>query len=394
MRDLFDESTGNRAFIDLLRTIGILQVVLFHVIHGIIRFAPTDSIAGFINRMPWWMNFAWQAYGVDVIFVVSAFLLTWSLILEQSESGTINFRSFYVRRLSRILPLYYFALLLFALGQGNSLWEIATSALFIGYIVGDFNAIPVGWSMEVMILYYIALPWIAAALAKIGRPLLWLSLAIIATALWRYLYMIGQPEDPARLFLTMVETKDASPAGFDLYFRPWFRLPAFLMGTIMAYLIAQNRVPKSNVTPILAAILIVPIVWLPVQDQTSWAYQSLNPAVWALYWALAPVIFARAFGFFMLWGLLRGKEKPWGVPTALTTFSRNIFAVYLFHMPFLAVGAIAIFMTTDPTALGEATIIQVLAVFIVTAGLTYLFAWPLTKFVERPLQNWIRHKAK
>ena len=145
MRDLFDESTGNRAFIDLLRTIGILQVVLFHVIHGIVRFAPSDSISGFVDRMPWWMNFAWQAYGVDMIFVISAFLLTWSLILEHNETGRIDLRGFYIRRLSRILPLYYIALILFALGQGNSLWEIVTSALFIGYIVSDFNVIPVGW---------------------------------------------------------------------------------------------------------------------------------------------------------------------------------------------------------------------------------------------------------
>lgn len=394
MRDLFDESTGNRAFIDLLRTIGILQVVLFHVIHGIVRFAPSDSISGFVDRMPWWMNFAWQAYGVDMIFVISAFLLTWSLILEHNETGRIDLRGFYVRRLSRILPLYYIALVLFALGQGNSLWEFITSALFIGYIVSDFNVIPVGWSMEVMILYYIALPWIVLALAKLGKPLLWLSLAIIATALWRYAYIVGQPEDPAQLFLTMVETKNASPAGFDLYFRPWFRLPAFLMGTIMAYLIAQNRVPRTIATPIIAIFLIAPLVWLPVQDQASWAYQAINPAIWALYWALAPVIFARAFGFFMVWGLLRGRDSQWKIPPFLTAFSRNIFAVYLFHMPFLAVGAVAVFMTTDPAALGDANALHVLTVFVVTSGLTYLFAWPLTKFVERPIQNWIRRKAQ
>ena len=394
MRDLFDESTGNRAFIDLLRTIGILQVVLFHVIHGIIRFAPSESITGFVDRMPFWMNFAWQAYGVDMIFVISAFLLTWSLLLEKHSTGRILVKPYYLRRLSRILPLYYISLTLYSLGQGNSLYEVLTSALFIGYIVGDSNVIPVGWSMEVMILYYIALPWIVILLGKIGRPLLWLSLAIIATALWRYLYLIGQPEDPSQLFLTMVETKTSSPAGFELYFRPWFRQPAFLMGTIMAYLIAQNRVPKTIVTPIIAVALIIPIIWLPVQSKDSWAYEMLSPMVWALYWALAPVIFARAFGFFVVWGLLRGKEKPWRIASALTVFSKNIFAVYLFHMPFLAIGAISVFMTTDPAALGEATIFHVLAVFVVTAGLTYLFAWPLTKFVEKPLQNFIRRNTQ
>ena len=394
MRNLFDESTGNRAFIDLLRTIGILQVVLFHVIHGIVRFAPSDSISGFIDRMPWWMNFAWQAYGVDIIFVTSAFLLTWSLLLEKSQTGKIDLRGYYVRRLSRILPLYYIALILFALGQGNSAWEIVTSALFVGYIFGEFNVIPVGWSMEVMILYYLALPWIVLGLSKIGRPLVWLSLAIVGTALWRYLFLVAQPEIPSQLFLTMIDTKVSSPAGFELYFRPWFRLPAFLMGTIMAYLIIANRVHRTMITPIIAVALIVPILWVPVQDQSSWVYRVLPDTVWALYWALSPVIFARAFGFFMLWGLLRGQDISWKIQPVLTTFSKNIFAVYLFHMPFLAIGAVVVFMTTDPDALAKAGIAHVIAVFAVTASLTYIFAWPVTKFVEQPVQKWIRRKAQ
>lgn len=394
MRDLFDESTGNRAFIDLLRTVGILQVVFFHVIHGIVRFAPSDSIPHIIDRLPGWMNVAWQAYGVDVIFVVSAFLLTWSLLFEHQETNGISVRRYYVRRLSRILPLYYIALIAFALGQGNDLWQIVTSALFVGYIVSDYNVIPVGWSMEVMILYYLALPWIVISLTKIGRPMLWLSLALVATALWRLVYMTGQPEDPTRLFLTMVETKTASPAGFELYFRPWFRLPAFLMGSLMAYLLIGDHIRATLKTPVITVGIMLLILWLPVQDQNSWAYQVLSSTAWAAYWALAPVIFAWAFSFFVLWGLLRGRDNPWRIAKPLRVFSTNIFAVYLFHMPFLAVAAIGVFMTTDLNVLANATVYHVLGVFVVTAGLTYLFAWPVTRFIEQPLQNWVRRRLK
>lgn len=390
MDGVFDERTGNRTFIDLLRTIGILQVVLFHVIHGIVRFAPGSAIPDFIDRLPWWMNFAWQAYGVDMIFVISAFLLTWSLIEEDRVNGGISLRNFYVRRLSRILPLFYIALILFALGQGNSLREIATSALFIGYIVGDFNVIPVGWSMEVMILYYLALPLIFLGFKKLGRAVLILAIAIIATGLWRYLYLIGQPEDPTMQFLTMIETKTASPAGFELYFRPWFRLPAFLMGSIMAYLLTQGLVPKSKITPVLAVIGMFLVVWLPVQNSESWVYERFGTVFWGLYWALAPLVFARAFGFLLVWGLQRGMSRPWRIPPFARVFSTNIFAVYLFHMPFLAVGAIVVFQTTDTNALGAAALWHVLATFVVTATLTYLIAWPLTRFVEQPMQNKFR----
>ena len=394
MHGLFDDSTGNRAFIDLLRTIGILQVVLFHVFHGIVRFAPKNEIPTFIERMPFGINFAWQAYGVDMIFVISAFLLTWSLLLELSEQERIDFRSYYVRRLSRILPLYYIALVAFAIGQGNSVSEIVYSALFIGYIVSDYNVIPVGWSMEVMILYYLVLPWVLVGLNKLGRPVFMLASVIIAVSLYRYLYLIAQPENPARLFLTMIETKASSPAGFELYFRPWFRLPAFLMGTVLAYLMVNRTVPKTWITPVVAILLMVPVLWVPVQDGNSYVYKWMSPTLWAVYWALAPVVFARAFGFFMVWGLLRGLERPWSIPAVFRGFSVNIFSVYLFHMPFLAVSAVLVFQSTDINVLGQATIWHVLAVFAVTSLLTYWVAWPVTRFIERPLQQAIRRKLK
>ncbi len=246
--------------------------------------------------------------------------------------------------------------------------------------------------MEVMILYYIALPWIVFGLNKLGRPVLWLALAIIAAALWRFIYLTSQPEDATQFFLTMLETKTSSPAGFELYFRPWFRLPAFLMGTILAFMMAARMIPKTTITPIIAVLVIGLIVWLPVQDKNSAIYSQFGETVWALYWALGPVVFARAFGFLMVWGLLRGQEKPWRIVAPLRAFSTNIFSVYLFHMPFLAVGAIIVFRTMDVTALGQAGLWQILAVFVLTACLTYLFAWPLTRFVEQPLQKLIRRK--
>lgn len=387
---ILDPRTGNPGLIDLWRTVGILQVIFFHVIHGIVRFSPPEDLPGLVTRLPGWMNFGWQAYGVDIIFVVSAFLLTAALLREQSEFGALSLRRFYVGRLSRILPIYYLALILFALGQGNSWGEILGSALFIGYIVSDFNVIPVGWSMEVIILYYLALPWIVMALTRLGRPILWLSLAIIAAALARYAYLVSLPEDPARLFLTMIDTKQASEGGFALYFRPWFRLPAFLMGTLMAYLLAAGLAPRTWATPVIAIALIVAVVWLPVQDRDSAAYQVLSPTGWALYWAFAPVVFARAFGFLLIWSLRRGQTHPWRLPRWVSPFSRHIFVVYLFHMPMLAVAALAVFRTRDVSVLGSATPWQVLATFALTAALSLALALPITRYIERPAQNWLR----
>ena len=50
--------------------------------------------------------------GVDLFFVLSGFLITFLLIKEKDFFGKINFKNFYIRRILRIWPLYYFIVIL------------------------------------------------------------------------------------------------------------------------------------------------------------------------------------------------------------------------------------------------------------------------------------------
>src|SRR6185436_1138869 len=45
--------------------------------------------------------------GVDFFFVLSGFLIIYLLIAERQQTGRINIRKFYIRRILRIFPLYY-----------------------------------------------------------------------------------------------------------------------------------------------------------------------------------------------------------------------------------------------------------------------------------------------
>jgi hypothetical protein len=40
-----------------MRSIAIAHVVLFHVLHGIIRFDPQQDLPAVLSRYPFWMNF-------------------------------------------------------------------------------------------------------------------------------------------------------------------------------------------------------------------------------------------------------------------------------------------------------------------------------------------------
>ena len=57
-----------------------------------------------LNRwIDWWFD---GDMGVRFFFVISGFLITWLMLVEQSQTGRINLRHFYIRRALRILPVY------------------------------------------------------------------------------------------------------------------------------------------------------------------------------------------------------------------------------------------------------------------------------------------------
>src|SRR5690348_695390 len=54
------------------------------------------------DRVPWVLSLGQQ--GVTLFFVISGYIITRRLGQEYAASGSINLRSFYVRRAFRILP--------------------------------------------------------------------------------------------------------------------------------------------------------------------------------------------------------------------------------------------------------------------------------------------------
>ena len=56
-------------------------------------------------------------FGVDIFFALSGFLITFLLLSEEDRNGKIDLRSFYIRRVFRIIPLYLISVLLYFLAS-------------------------------------------------------------------------------------------------------------------------------------------------------------------------------------------------------------------------------------------------------------------------------------
>ena len=160
--------------LDGLRMIAVLLVILNH--------------AGF-RRIP-------ADLGVSVFFVLSGFLITWLLMKEREAEGTIDLRSFYLRRAFRLLPAYY-AYLAFALvvhfRHPGARTDIIAPALL--YYANYFNAThghpqtPIShtWSLAVEEQFYLLWPLAFLLLSRLSRRAMArsLAIAIVLVVSWR-----------------------------------------------------------------------------------------------------------------------------------------------------------------------------------------------------------------
>jgi len=88
-----------------LRAISILLVILHHL-----KLQYTVIPGVVLNYFPLLTD---GPFGVNVFFVISGFLITRLLLNEEHIDGKISLKRFYVRRILRIFPAYYFLLLVY-----------------------------------------------------------------------------------------------------------------------------------------------------------------------------------------------------------------------------------------------------------------------------------------
>jgi len=104
-----NEKSGRIPELDGLRGVAILLVLFYHYCR-IGQPSPDGSAAGYFAAL---FRLGWS--GVDLFFVLSGFLIG-GILMDARESPSY-FRTFYLRRVHRILPAYYVWVTLFAVAM-------------------------------------------------------------------------------------------------------------------------------------------------------------------------------------------------------------------------------------------------------------------------------------
>ncbi|MDO6506830.1 acyltransferase family protein [Colwellia sp. 4_MG-2023] len=156
-----------RADIDGLRALAVISVIIYHIDSSLLP-------GGYL--------------GVDIFFVISGFLITGLLLNELQKTKKINFKTFYSRRVKRLLPALLTVIistlvvgfLLFAPADYFSLLKSAVASLISvaniffyvnldqGYFAKDSSEIPLlhMWSLAVEEQFYLIWPVLMAFIYK------------------------------------------------------------------------------------------------------------------------------------------------------------------------------------------------------------------------------------
>jgi peptidoglycan/LPS O-acetylase OafA/YrhL len=241
--------TDRLPLLDGIRALAIVLVLAAH---------STDS--GLHQGLPVVLGMC----GVSIFFVLSGYLITRSMLLDERRHGRFRPGNFYFRRSLRIFPAFYAFLIVLAILETKASQTTWLASIFYfrnlagsGWETGHL------WSLALEEQFYLF--WPMFFLLTKRRRLAWIAIAVILFIAWRTVWVFPQPAD-------------MSP----IYMRPDLRLDTFLIGG--AFAIADWTWVKSAPAHLVTALL---LLWYPLSLNT-YALRSLETPVAAF--AMATLI--------------------------------------------------------------------------------------------------------
>jgi peptidoglycan/LPS O-acetylase OafA/YrhL len=360
--------------LDGLRGLAIGLVLVWHYFVAV----PGGEASGVISLARSLLYLSWS--GVDLFFVLSGFLIG-GILLDHRDSPRY-FRTFYIRRAFRILPIYLLLLLPFWSARSTlagSRHEVVAT-LFGGpvppwsYLVfvqnffmasaGDFGASWMGvtWSLSLEEQFYLLLPPVLYLIPRRAVPGLCLACVGAAIAFRTTLALAFRgPEALASAYVLLPSRMDALLLGT---LGAWLMRDAAWSGRLRA-----RRGALAGLAALLAAAYVAASL-ARTSFVAPWMTTAGYTGLATLYLALL-LLACTATG-----GPLHATLT---VP-ALAVLGHTSYFLYLFHVPFLELAHLMAFRA-HPQHGSPAQVLATLVAALALAGAA-LVSW---RVLERPL---------
>ncbi len=314
-----------------LRFFAALHVVLFHA-RGALNassFPGHQELKNLLGAGP---------VSVGLFFVLSGFVLTYTY-LGDPDRPRVRLRAFWVARLARVYPVYFLGLLLaapFALTAAGvpamNVWAAGVAVFVLVQAWVPSLALawnPPAWSLSAEAFFYLAFPFAAPPLARLGRRGAFVALAVLWAMALAAPAAVLSAGAHGLIDLSYVPHGAEGPAwSAFLAYNPLVRLPEFLFGVVVARLYQLRRGPGSVKGSWLALIAVAVLAVLLACDRGVYgpfAGAVVNNGVLTPLFGL--LVYGLACGGGRFAALL--SRRP------LVLLGEASYAVYILHVPVL-----------------------------------------------------------
>jgi peptidoglycan/LPS O-acetylase OafA/YrhL len=250
--------------LDLLRTLAIVWVMLFH----------SFVVGGLGEGYQWLSDYGWM--GVDLFFVLSGYLIGSQVLKPLSRGQSPGFGDFYLRRVFRVVPAFLVVVALYAWwpafreAEGlQPVWQFLTFTVNLLIDYKHNKAFSHAWSLCVEEHFYLVFPWLAWWLTRRSSmsKFIGVSLGLLAAGMALRGYVWVHDLAPAR-------EMEGLERGFglryieEIYYPTWMRLDGLLAGVVLATVKAyrpswwermQNR---SNLLLLGGLLVVAASIWM------------------------------------------------------------------------------------------------------------------------------------
>jgi peptidoglycan/LPS O-acetylase OafA/YrhL len=306
--------------LDGWRGLSVLMVIAHHLLTFTFpsvgaRFQPIQHVATFIGSL-----------GVQIFFVISGFVITRLLLIEEKTNGAVSLKGFYLRRVFRIVPVFALFLSVVALFRRLGFTPVhAHDLLYSACFLKDFDLrnddwfLGHTWTLAVEEQFYVTFPILFVALSGRKRRSALLSTTMLTFVAWSVLCemgLIAAGPYPTTLvgfccvnlgtLLALYEPEVRSFAG---------RLPAYVP-VLLATLLLIHPFPRSPLG-FSAAILVAPpcvgLMLMCTISRASWIGAMLKSSL--LQW-----VGLVSYSAYLWQQLFTGPKVDYGSPSAAAIF--------------------------------------------------------------------------
>lgn len=344
--------------LDYLRGVAVAAVVLYH---GFYWSAPGNLHNALANLFVHATIFGWL--GVNLFFVLSGFLITG--ILMDTKHKPEYFKSFYTRRVLRILPAYLLMNAVLYVFHVSTAVNIAVALLYLANMNG-LLAVNAGygplWSLSVEEQFYVFWPWIVRKLSTRGLMIFSFAICFIEPLLRLMSYY-------------------RKPLLGDVHEATWLIADNLAMGALLAIFARSRRGNRRNAGKL--AWLLAIIAFVTFGALLPWGILHRDTPVGA---ALQTVPWNLFFTAVLLWALLYGNNlatiRAIGPFRTLGDIS---YGLYLIHLFIFAQYDLLLQRMGLPSSKGNFYLL--LLRFFIAGGISVAIAWVSRRTYEQWFLN-------